>query len=328
MRAMALTRRGSGRVEPIEIETPVPGPHDLLVKVLACGVCRTDLHVVDGELPDTHVPIIPGHEVVGRVERAGSDVSSFAVADRVGIPWLAWSCGTCEYCIEGRENLCRRARFTGYHVDGGYADYVVADAAFSVPIPERYDDLHAAPLLCAGLIGYRAYRMTAAGRTLGIYGFGAAAHIITQVAVHQRREVYALVTPGDTEASRFALEVGAVWAGPSNHPPPVALDSAIIFAPVGSLIPAALSHVRPGGIVVCAGIHMSDVPSFPYGLLWEERILRSVANLTREDARAFMTIATDVPIETRVRAYPLADANRALGDLRGGRLSGVAVLVP
>jgi propanol-preferring alcohol dehydrogenase len=328
VRAMALIEPGAGRLEQLERAVPAPQPHELLVKVSACGVCRTDLHVVDGELPDIHVPIVPGHEVVGRVERAGRDASSFAAGDRVGIPWLSWSCGICEFCVEGHENLCRRARFTGYHVDGGYADYIVADARFCVPIPARYDDLHAAPLLCAGLIGYRAYRMAGTGRRLGIYGFGAAAHIITQVAVHEGHEVFALVTPGDSEASRFALEVGATWAGPSNRPPPVALDSAIIFAPVGGLIPAALSHVRPGGIVVCAGIHMSDVPSFPYRLLWEERIVRSVANLTREDARAFMAIAADVPIDTRVRPYQLTDTNRALSDLRAGRLSGAAVLVP
>jgi propanol-preferring alcohol dehydrogenase len=328
MRVMALTARGAGRLAELKRPVPDPAPHELLVKVLACGVCRTDLHVVDDELPDIHVPVVPGHEIVGRVERAGASVTSFLPGDRVGIPWLAWSCGACEFCAEGRENLCRRGRFTGYHVDGGYADYVIADAAFCIAIPRAYDDLHAAPLLCAGLIGYRAYRMTGAGRRLGIYGFGASAHIIAQVAVHQAREVYALVTPGDNEASRFALDVGATWSGASNSAPPVALDAAIIFAPVGSLIPAALSHVRPGGVVVCAGIHMSDVPSFPYRLLWEERIVRSVANLTRDDATAFMGVAAEILITTRVRAYPLTEANGALDDLRRGRLSGAAVLVP
>ena len=324
---MALTRPGLGRVEAVEIDRPTPGAADVLVRVLACGVCRTDLHVVDGDLPDPTIPIVPGHEIVGHVEAVGRDVSNHAVGDRVGIPWLGWACGVCEFCRRQRENLCRRARYTGYQINGGYAEYAVADASFCFPLPGKYDDLHAAPLLCAGLIGYRAYRMTA-GTRIGVYGFGAAAHIITQVAVHQNREVYAFVSPGDDRAVAFAREVGATWAGYSNQSPPAPLDSAIIFAPVGALVPEALSRVVPGGVVVCAGIHMSDIPSFPYRLLWEERTIRSVANLTREDAREFMTIAADAPLRTHVREYALLDANQALDDLRKGRLSGAAVLVP
>ncbi|HEX2339512.1 MAG TPA: zinc-dependent alcohol dehydrogenase family protein [Vicinamibacterales bacterium] len=325
---MAFTRPGLRGVEAVDVETPVPGPGEVLVRVLACGVCRTDLHVVDGDLPDPLIPVIPGHEIVGRVERVGSEVRTFAPGDRVGIPWLGRSCGTCEYCRAAQENLCQDARFTGYQINGGYAEYAVADARFCFPLPAAYDDQHAAPLLCAGLIGYRAYRMAGPGTRMGIYGFGAAAHLITQVAIHQGREVYALVAPGDDQALRFAREVGATWAGPSNAPPPVPLDSAVIFAPVGSLVPEALSRTRPGGVVVCAGIHMSDIPAFPYRLLWEERIVRSVANLTRADAREFLALAADVPLRARVQIYPLSEANRALDDLRAGRLSGAAVLVP
>jgi len=324
---MALTRPGLGRVEAVEIDRPTPGAAEVLVRVLACGVCRTDLHVVDGDLPDPTIPIVPGHEIVGRVEAVGRDVSNHAVGDRVGIPWLGWACGVCQFCRRQRENLCRRARYTGYQINGGYAEYAVADGSFCFPLPDNYDDLHAAPLLCAGLISYRAYRMTA-GTRIGVYGFGAAAHIITQVAVHQNREVYAFVSPGDDRAVAFAREVGATWAGYSNQPPPAPLESAIIFAPVGPVVPEALSRVVPGGVVVCAGIHMSDIPSFPYRLLWEERSIRSVANLTREDARAFMAIAADVPLRTHVRGYTLVEANEALDDLRRGRLSGAAVLVP
>ena len=300
----------------------------MLVQVLACGVCRTDLHVVDGDLPEPAIPIVPGHEIVGRVEAAGRDVTTHAVGDRVGIPWLGWCCGICEFCRSDRENLCPHGRYTGYQINGGYAEYAGADASFCFPLPGSYDDSHAAPLLCAGLIGYRAYRMAGPGARIGIYGFGAAAHIITQVAVHQGREVYAFVKPGDEQAVRFAREMGATWAGYSNEPPPRLLDSAILFAPVGALVPEALSRVMPGGVVVCAGIHMSDIPSFPYRLLWEERTIRSVANLTRRDAREFLTLAGSVPLKTHIHAYPLADANRALDDLRGGRLSGAAVLIP
>ena len=325
---MALTRPGLGRVEPVERRIPSPGPRQVLIKVLACGVCRTDLHVVDGDLAEPAIPVVPGHEIVGRVERWGEEVGDFARGDRVGVPWLGGSCQECEFCRTGHENHCRTARYTGYQIDGGYAEYAVADAEYCFPIPPDYDDQHAAPLLCAGLIGYRAYRMAGAGRRIGIYGFGAAAHVITQVAVQQHREVYAFVTPGDEQAMRFARDVGAIWAGASTEPPPVALDSALIFAPVGRLVPEALSRVAPAGVVVCAGIHMSDIPSFPYRLLWEERIIRSVANLTRADAREFLAVAAATPIRTRVRTYPLADANRALDDLRHGRLSGAAVLVP
>jgi propanol-preferring alcohol dehydrogenase len=328
MRAMALTTRGAHTVDAVDIDVPIPGPTQILVRVLACGVCRTDLHVVDGELADGVIPVVPGHEIVGIVEQRGAQATGLEPGTRVGIPWLGWSCGECEFCLSGRENLCRRARYTGYEINGGYAEYTVADARFCFPLPDRYDDVHAAPLLCAGLIGYRAYAMAGPGRRLGIYGFGAAAHVITQVAVHQGRDVYAFVSPGDDQAIRFAREVGATWAGPSNGPPPVPLDNALIFAPVGRLVPEALSRLIPGGVVVCAGIHMSDIPSFPYHLLWEERIIRSVANLTRGDAEAFLALAADIPLRMHIRTYPLADANRALDDLRAGRLSGAAVLVP
>jgi propanol-preferring alcohol dehydrogenase len=328
MKAMVLTRPGLGRVEALEIDKPRPGPTQLLVRVLTCGVCRTDLHVIDGELPQPAIPVVPGHEIVGHVEAVGRDVTSLGPGTRVGIPWLGWACGKCEYCRADRENLCPSARYTGYQIDGGYAEYAVAEAAFCFPIPATYDDLHAAPLMCAGLIGYRAYRMAGPASAIGIYGFGAAAHIIAQVAVHQAREVYAFVKPGDDDAVRFAKAVGVTWAGFSNEPPPRPLDAAIIFAPVGRLVPEALSRVAPAGIVVCAGIHMSDIPSFPYRLLWQERTIRSVANLTRQDAREFLALAGKIPLVTHVRGYALADANRALDDLRAGRLSGAAVLVP
>ena len=328
MRAMVLDEHGAGRLQLAELAKPEPGPRQVLVRVLSCGVCRTDLHVVDGELHHPRLPLVPGHEIVGRIEALGRDVTQFSAGDRIGIPWLAWSCGDCDFCRAGRENLCARALYTGYTVDGGYADFACADADFCVPLPEKYDAARAAPLLCAGLIGYRAYRMAGEGDRVGIYGFGAAAHIITQVAHGQGRQVYAFVKPGDGEGARFALEMGARWAGESNQPPPVALDCAIIFAPVGALVPEALSRVAPGGTVVCAGIHMSDIPAFPYSLLWEERSVRSVANLTRADAREFLALAAHLPIQTRVQAYALTDANRALSDLRDGRLSGAAVLVP
>jgi propanol-preferring alcohol dehydrogenase len=328
MKTMSLTGFGRGYVESVETVKPAPGPTGVLVKVLACGVCRTDLHVIDGELPNPAIPIVPGHEIVGRVEAVGSNVTTLAPGDRVGISWLGWSCGLCEFCRADRENLCPSARYTGYQLNGGYAEYAVADASFCFPLPGKYDDPHAAPLLCAGLIGYRAYRMAGPGPRIGLYGFGAAAHIICQVARYQGREVYAFVTPGDDQALQFARDVGATWAGFSNEPPPRSLDSAIIFAPVGRLVPEALSRVVPAGIVVCAGIHMSDIPSFPYRLLWEERTIRSVANLTRTDAREFLTVAADVPVRTHVHEYSLADANRALDDLRSGRLSGAAVLIP
>jgi propanol-preferring alcohol dehydrogenase len=325
---MALLRPGAGRVEPIEMAVPSPTASQVLVRVLACGVCRTDLHVVDGELSGTRIPIVPGHEIVGRVEEAGSDVSSVAVGDRVGIGWLADACGRCDYCRASRENLCRAARFTGHHVNGGYAEFVVADARWCYPLPESYDDRHAAPLLCAGLIGYRALRMAGDSRRLGIYGFGAAAHIVAQVARQQGRDVFAFVRPQDEMARQFALDTGVAWAGWSNQAPPVELDGAVIFAPIGALVPEALSRVSPGGRVVCAGIHMSDIPAFAYRLLWEERSVRSVANLTRDDATTFLALASTMPIRTHVRTYELANANQALSDLRSGTLTGAAVLCP
>jgi propanol-preferring alcohol dehydrogenase len=325
---MALTRPGAGNLEPVEVPAPAPGPEDVVIRVLACGVCRTDLHVVDGELPDPVLPLIPGHEIVGRVVAVGRNVDTPGLGARVGVPWLAQTCGSCEFCREGRENLCPQGRYTGYQVNGGYAEYAAANAAYCFPIPEGYDDVHAAPLLCAGLIGYRAYRIAGPGRRLGLYGFGAAAHVITQVATAQSREIFAFTSPGDEAAMRLARDVGAAWSGPSNVAPPVALDSAIIFAPVGALVPEALSRIRPGGVVVCAGIHMSDIPRFPYHLLWQERTIRSVANLTRADGREFLATAATIPIETHVRPYALSDANQALSDLREGRVSGAAVIVP
>jgi propanol-preferring alcohol dehydrogenase len=328
MRAMTLTTAGSGRLDAIDREAGSPAHGQVLLAVQACGVCRTDLHVVDGELPACRIPIVPGHEIVGRVVRVGPGVDELVEGDRVGVPWLGSTCGACEFCTTGRENLCLRAQFTGCHLNGGYAEYVAANAAYTVKIPERYDDLHAAPLLCAGLIGYRSYRMAGDARRLGIYGFGAAAHIIAQVARHDGRDIFAFVRPGDDAASRFARDLGAVWAGPSDSAPPEPLDAAIIFAPIGSLVPEALSRLAPGGTVVCGGIHMSDIPPFSYSLLWQERSVRSVANLTRQDAREFMEIAARVQIDTHVRRYALAAANTALNDLREGVLQGAAVLVP
>jgi alcohol dehydrogenase, propanol-preferring len=328
MRAMILARPGAGAVEAAEWQIPVPAANEVLVRVAACGVCRTDLHIVDGELPAVATPLVPGHEIVGIVERAGDDVTEIAVGDRVGIPWLGYSCGRCAHCVAGRENLCVSARFTGYQIDGGYADYTVADARFAFKLPAQYGDAEAAPLLCAGLIGYRAYRMAGDARRLGIYGFGAAAHIVAQVAVHQSREVYAFTSPGDQQAQAFARSLGARWAGSSTEAPPEPLDAAIIFAPVGRLVPEALSRVAPAGTVVCAGIHMSDIPAFPYRLLWGERTVRSVANLTRQDAREFLALAPQVPVKTHIEAYDLTDANRALQQLRAGQVTGAAVLVP
>jgi alcohol dehydrogenase, propanol-preferring len=328
MRAMVLSAAAAGRVDAVDRLVPSPSAGQLLVRVRACGVCRTDLHVVDGELPSLRVPIVPGHEIVGVVEVAGADVHGFAVGDRVGVPWLGWTCGSCHYCRSERENLCRNARFTGYQIDGGFADYTVADARFAFRVPDGYDDVEAAPLLCAGLIGYRSYRMVGDAHRLGLYGFGAAAHLIAQVATHEGREVYAFTSPGDRAAQQFARSLGCAWAGASTEPPPARLDAAIIFAPVGRLVPEALSRVEAGGTVVCAGIHMSDVPSFPYRLLWEERAVRSVANLTRRDGIEFLALAPKVPVRTHVQRYDLAAANTALADLREGRVEGAAVLVP
>jgi alcohol dehydrogenase, propanol-preferring len=327
MKAMVLTQPGAGLV-PADRETPPALPGELLIKVRACGVCRTDLHIAAGELTGAKLPIVPGHEIVGVVEQVGDGVAGFAIGDRVGVPWLGYSCDECRFCRERRENLCREARFTGYQLDGGYAEYALADSRYAFKLPAGYGDAEAAPLLCAGLIGYRSYRMAGDPGRIGLYGFGAAAHIIAQVAVHDTREVYAFTSPGDTAAQQFALGLGAVWAGASTEPPPRPLDAAIIFAPVGALVPEALSRVGPAGVVVCAGIHMSDIPSFPYALLWEERVVRSVANLTRQDAMEFLALAGRVRIKTHVVEYPLSDANRALQDLGGGRIQGAAVLIP
>lgn len=307
---------------------PEPGPRQLLLRVSACGVCRTDLHVVDGELPEPKLPLIPGHEIVGRVIARGPGAERFREGARVGVPWLGATCGECGFCRAGRENLCDRARFTGYNLDGGYAEYAVADERFCLPIPDRYSDAEAAPLLCAGLIGYRSYCFAGDARTIGIYGFGAAAHIVAQIARHQGRTVFGFTRPGDTAGQTFALRCGAHWAGSSDAPPPVPLDAAILFAPVGALVPAALKAVGKGGVVICGGIHMSDIPAFPYELLWGERVLRSVANLTRADGEAFMTLAARLPIRIEARQFPLARANDALETLRAGRLEGAAVLVP
>jgi propanol-preferring alcohol dehydrogenase len=328
MHAMILRARAAGELEPADLPLPAPGPGQLRLKVAACGVCRTDLHVVDGDLPDPKLPIVPGHEIVGRVDALGEGVEQFAPGQRVGVPWLGFSCGSCGYCTSGRENLCRDARFTGYQLDGGYANYCLADARYAFALPEGYSDSEAAPLLCAGLIGYRAYRMTGEARRLGVYGFGAAAHIMIQVALWEGREVYGFTRPGDSEAQAFARSLGAVWAGASGEAPPQPLDAAVIFAPVGDLVPEALRRTAPGGTVVCAGIHMSDIPGFPYRLLWEERQIRSVANLTRRDAEEFLALAPRVPVRTHTRDYPLAAANEALADLREGRLQGAAVLRP
>jgi propanol-preferring alcohol dehydrogenase len=315
-------------LRPAELPAPQAGPDQVVLRVAACGVCRTDLHVVDGELPDPKLPLVLGHEVVGTVAERGERVERFAVGDRVGVPWLGWTCGVCRYCRSGRENLCDQARFTGYSTDGGYAEFAAADQRYAFHLPPDYADAEAAPLLCAGLIGYRALVLAGDAPRLGLYGFGAAAHIIIQVARHQGREVYAFTRPGDRDSQAFARSLGAAWAGASDQPPPAELDAAILFAPVGALVPASLAAVARGGTVVCAGIHMSDVPSFPYRLLWGERTVRSVANLTRRDGVEFLALAPRVPVRTGVRRYPLGAANDALADLRAGRVRGAAVLVP
>ncbi len=327
MKAMLFESAG----QPLRIaDCPQPEPqgNEVLIKVLACGVCRTDLHIVDGELPHPKPRLIPGHEIVGAVVAVGPEVQDFKRGDRVGVPWLGQTCGVCRYCSSGRENLCDNPVFTGYTRDGGYAEYTLAESRFCFPIPAGFSDSEAAPLLCAGLIGYRSYRMAGEGRLLGIYGFGAAAHIITQIAAFEGREIYAFTRPGDTSTQAFAKRLGAAWAGDSDHQPPVPLDAAIIFAPVGGLIPLALKATAKGGVVVCAGIHMSDIPSFPYRLLWEERVIRSVANLTREDGRMLLEAAARVPVRTSVQLFPLDQANQALDTLRSGRVEGAAVLVP
>ncbi len=325
MRAMVLDQPGQPLVMR-ERASPQPAAGEILVEVSACGVCRTDLHVVDGELPHPKLPLVPGHEIVGRVATLGSGVEGFAIGQRVGVPWLGATDGVCAYCRAGRENLCDAPVFTGYTRDGGYATHTVADARYCFPLPDRFDDAAAAPLLCAGLIGWRSYRMAGEGASLGIYGFGAAAHILAQVAVSQGRRVYAFTRPGDSAAQAFARSLGAAWAGGSDQAPPEQLDAAIIFAPVGALVPAALRAVKKGGCVVCGGIHMSDIPSFPYAILWEERQLVSVANLTRADAREFLAIAARSGLKTEVVRYRLEQANDALTDLRSGKLQGAAVL--
>ena len=326
MHAMVL-RESCRPLQYMEMPVPKPGPDQILIKVHACGVCRTDLHVVDGELPDPKLPIIPGHEIVGSVVRKGENAGSFAVGERVGVPWLGYTCGQCRFCRSGKENLCDRPLFTGYTIDGGYAEYTVADRRYCFPLPESYSDCDAAPLLCAGLIGYRSYRMAPDhAERIGIYGFGGAAHIVAQVAAYQGKQVFAFTRPGDREAQQFARRLGAVWAGDSTETPPEPLDAAIIFAPVGSLLPAALSATVKGGIVICGGIHMSDIPSFPYRLLWEERVICSVANLTRRDGEELLAIAPEVQVKTEVKVFPLKEANEALLSLREGKLQGAAVL--
>jgi alcohol dehydrogenase, propanol-preferring len=326
MRAMVLDSPGKP-LRVAEVPEFEPAPEQVLLRVHACAVCRTDLHVVDGELQDPKLPLIPGHQIVGTVEKMGERVERFSVGDRIGVPWLGYADGTCRYCLAGRENLCDDARFTGYQLDGGYAGYASAHHHFCFPIPEGYPDLQSAPLLCAGLIGYRSLVATGDAERLGLYGFGASAHIVAQVAAHQGRKIFAFTRDGDEEGQDFARELGAAWAGGSDGVPPEELDAAIIFAPVGALVPTALRAVAKGGVVVCAGIHMSDIPSFPYEILWGERVVRSVANLTRKDGEEFLALAPKVPVRTEVATFPLEEANEALSALRSGKIRGAAVLV-
>jgi propanol-preferring alcohol dehydrogenase len=326
MLAMVLEQSGQELVAK-DVPIPNPGLKQVLLRVQACGICRTDLHVVDGELTQPKLPLIPGHQIVGTAAALGAEVSAIKLGDRVGVPWLGWTCGCCAFCIGGRENLCDQGRFTGYQLDGGYAEYAVADERFCFSIPSGYPDLQAAPLLCAGLIGYRSLTLTGDARRLGFYGFGAAAHILIQVARHQGREVYAFTRPGDVAGQSFALKLGAVWAGDSSHPGPGGLDAAIIFAPLGELVPLALQSVIKGGTVVCAGIHMSDIPSFPYSILWGERVIRSVANLTRRDGQEFLALAPRIPVKSEIVVFPLKEANQALSALRSGQIQGAGVLV-
>jgi propanol-preferring alcohol dehydrogenase len=327
MKALVLESQGKPLVLK-EVAVPEPSEEQVLIKIHACGVCRTDLHIVDGELTSPKLPLIIGHEITGTIVGLGEGVNKFKVGDKVGVPWLGYTCLKCKYCLRGEENLCENAKFTGYTIDGGYAEYTVADQRYTFSLPQRYDEIHGAPLLCAGLIGYRSYRMIGKNfETLGIYGFGAAAHIIAQVAVYQGKKVYAFTKAGDKSAQEFALKLGAVWAGDSNEMPPEKLDAAIIFAPVGSLVPAALKATDRGGVIVCGGIHMSDIPSFPYNLLWEERVIKSVANLTRQDGEELLDLAPKIPIKTETKLYGLEKANEALNDLREGKLQGAAVLI-
>jgi len=328
MRAMRLAAAHQRLSLDEHMPLPQPDPRQVLLRVSACGVCRTDLHIVDGELTEPKLPLTPGHEIVGTVEAIGEGVTGLKPGERIGVPWLGFTCGECVYCRSGRENLCDRARFTGYTIDGGYADHAVADARYCFPLPPGLDDVSAAPLLCAGLIGYRALRLAGEAKRLGIYGFGAAAHIVAQVAKHRGQRVFAFTRDGDREGQEFARSLGASWVGGSSEKPPEALDAALIFAPVGALVVAALAATNKGGTIVCAGIHMSDIPRFPYSLLWEERVIRSVANLTRQDGEEFLALAPQIPVRTVTQAYPLAQANEALADLREGRLTGAAVLVP
>jgi propanol-preferring alcohol dehydrogenase len=327
MRAMVMEQSG-GPLHERDLPIPVAGKGEVLLRVKACGICRTDLHVLDGELSEPALPLIPGHQIVGVVENIGAGVNGFEPGQRVGVPWLGGSCGHCWYCSHDKENLCDEARYTGYQINGGFAEYTVADAAYCFALPPRYDDQQAAPLLCAGLIGYRAYRLVEDCRTIGLYGFGAAAHILIQVARYRQQQVYAFTRENDIQAQEFARQLGAAWAGDSQQESPLALDGAIIFAPAGELVPQALRAVRKGGRVVCAGIHMSDIPSFPYDILWGERQICSVANLTRRDGEEFLPLAAEIPVKTSVHTYPLERANEALEDLRCGRFSGAAVLVP
>lgn len=327
MKAMVLEEIGSP-LRLVDLPVPEPAAGQVLIRVLACGVCRTDLHVVDGDLPDPKLPIIPGHEIIGEVAKLGPQVEGFAAGDRVGVPWLGHTCGHCPYCLSHRENLCDEPGFTGYQVNGGYAEYTVADAEYCFQVPARYDPVEAAPLMCAGLIGYRSWKMTGQSGTLGIYGFGAAAHILAQVVRHSGQRFLAFTSPGDTAAQDFARQMGAAWAGGSDEMPPEPLDAAIIFAPVGALVPAALKALKKGGVLVCGGIHMSDIPAFPYRDLWEERVIRSVANLTRQDGLDFLPLAAEVPVRNTVHPYRLDAANDALDDLRNGRFVGAAVILP
>jgi len=326
MKAMVLEQPGKP-LRLLNLPQPTPTEYQLLIRINACGVCRTDLHVVDGELTEPKLPLVPGHQIVGRVEKAGKNVKRFKMNERVGVPWLGGTCNHCYYCNSGKENLCDEAKYTGYQFDGGFAEYCVADERYCFPIPENYSDIQAAPLLCAGLIGYRAYRMTEHAEKIGFYGFGAAAHILIQLARFEKRDVFAFTREGDTQSQESAMELGAKWAGSSSDFQPDRLDAAIIFAPVGELVPIALRAVRKGGIVVCAGIHMSDIPSFPYAHLWGERTVKSVANLTRRDGEEFLQLAPQVPIKSEVQPYALEDLNTALEDLRRGRIEGTAVII-
>lgn len=322
-----LMKNSNEKLHYTQIEKPSPSPNQILIKVTACGICRTDLHVVDGELQHPKLPLVPGHQITGVIEAMGAEVKSFTIGQRIGVPWLGGSCEMCQFCLTGRENLCDQAQFTGYQIDGGFAEYCVANHRFCFPIPDGYSDFQAAPLFCAGLIGYRALLKAMDAKYLGLYGFGSAAHILTQVACKQGRKVYAFTTPGDVKAQEFAYQLGAAWAGDADKPPPHLLDAAIIFAPVGTLVPLALQNTIKGGIVVCAGIHMSDIPSFPYDLLWGERTLCSIANLTRKDGEEFLSLAPTIPVKTEIHTYALQDVNQALDDLRHGRFTGSAVIV-